>query len=176
MTSPFTHVVNVRTLPRKGRDERREANETEREAIARHLDVPAVERAVFAAEVLPWKRDGIRIAGHLDVELTQVCVVSLEPVPAHIDEPFEALLVPEGSRLAAPREPTVEMTLDAEGEDAPETFSGDTIDLAETWLEFLTLALDPFPRAPGAELSVDDGAAKPSPFAALAALKVANDP
>ena len=172
---PFEHTVNVRTLPRNGREERREANDKERAAIARHLGVESVKRAKFEADVLPWKRDGIRIAGHLSVDLVQACVVSLEPVPEAVDEPFEALLVPEGSRLATPEPASAEMMLDADGDDAPETFEGDTIDLAAVWMEFLALAIEPFPRAPGAELAVDEGEAKPSPFAALAALKPAND-
>ena len=172
---PFEHHVNVRTLPKKGREETREASEKEREAVARHLGLEAVSHAKFTADVLPWKRDGIRIAGHLAVDLVQACVVSLEPVAETVDEPFEALLVPEGSRLASPDPATAEMVLNAEGDDAPETFEGDTIDLAAVWLEFLALAIEPFPRAAGAELAVDDTDEKPSPFAALAALKAAND-
>ena len=90
-----------------------------------------------------------------------------------INEAFETILVPANSKLAAP--PSPEMVLDAEGDDPPETFEGDTIDLAEVWMEFLALAIDPFPRAPGAELPETADDPKPSPFAALAALRPAND-
>lgn len=175
MSGPFRRVVNVRTLPRKGREERHVADDAERRAIADHLDVVSVESAAFEAKVVPWKRDGVRIEGRLAADLTQACVVSLEPVAASIDEPFEAILVPEGSKLAAPRQTDAEMLLDAEGEDPPETFEGDTIDLADVWLEFLALAIDPFPRKPDAELPGEAEEGNPSPFAALAALKPAND-
>lgn len=176
---PFTHPVNVRTLPRRGRDEAYEPDEATRAAIARQLDVTAVRSAKFTAQIAPWKRDGIRVEGRIEADLEQACSVSLEPIDTRIDEPFAMLLVPEGSKLAAPPpEPGQgenELVLNAYGEDPPETFSGDTIDLAEIWLEFLTLAVDPFARAPDAKLPVESQDARPSPFAALSALKPAND-
>ncbi len=67
--------------------------------------------------------------------------------------------------------------LDPEGDDPPETFEGDSIDLWPFVLEMLVLALDPFPRAPDAQLPTGpDEANEPenagkSPFAVLQALK-----
>ena len=40
--------------------------------------------------------------------------------------------------------------LDADGPDSPETFSGDTIDVGALAEEFFGLAIDPYPRKPGA--------------------------
>ena len=57
-----------------------------------------------------------------------------------------------------------------------EPLEEDRLDLAEIAAEELYLALDPYPRAPGARVSAGDnggenGPARTGPFAALAALK-----
>ena len=57
------------------------------------------------------------------------------------------------------------------------------LDLARLIADSLALALDPYPRAPGASLDSletdgdgqGDGPARPAPFAALAALKRGSD-
>jgi hypothetical protein len=66
--------------------------------------------------------------------------------------------VPEGSKLAIPvRSIEGEILLDAEGEDSPETFSGDFVDVGHLAEEFFAMGIDPYPRKPGAEVkSVED--------------------
>ena len=58
-------------------------------------------------------------------------------------------------------------------EDAPEAIESLHYDLAAPALEEYSLALDPYPRAPGAEFSSPDGTsdARDNPFAVLKALK-----
>jgi hypothetical protein len=60
--------------------------------------------------------------------------------------------------------------------DQPEVVASPAIDLGGTVLEHFSLALDPYPRAPGAKLPAEPeiGVDEPvqSPFAALAGLKV----
>lgn len=176
MSAPLSHTVNVRTLPRKGRDESLVPDEEARGRIAAALDLVALERAEFEAHVAPWRSGGVEVEGRVRAELVQSCVVSNEPVPATIDEPFTTILVPEGSPLAQPDWAAGgEMVLTDESDDPPETFSGDAIDLGAIWFEYLSLAIDPFPRAPDAELPPQAGEKEPSPFAALAGLKL-DDP
>lgn len=168
----FQHRINVRTLPRKGRVEEHAATEAEREEIAAEAGVASIERMTFRADVTPWRKGGVTVKGKIEGSLTQECVVTLDPVREEIDETFEARFVPEGSKLERPIEaPDGELVLDAEGEDMPETFAGDSIDLADVWLEFLVLALDPFPRKPGVELPEIDEDREQSPFAALEGLR-----
>lgn len=171
MSAPIRHVVNVRNMPRRGRDEAFEADGEARERIARHLDVRAVDAFSAQAEVTRWRGDGVRVRGRVRAQLQQDCVVTLEPMVSEVDEPFDALFVPETSPLAPQREGDAQLVVDAEGEDPPETFAGDTLDLGEVWMEFLALAVDPFPRLPDAELHAQRDEADPSPFAALAALR-----
>ena len=64
------------------------------------------------------------------------------------------------------------MILDPMGDDIPDTFIGDSLDLAGPWLETFALGIDPFARIDGAEFSNENiDSERESPFAALAALK-----
>ena len=100
-------------------------------------------------------------------------MVTLEPVDAEIDEPVEAIFVPEGSRLARiAANDSGEMILDPEGPDVPETFTGDTIDVGVTVSEHAALAIDPYPRKEGASFderieSTQKDDVRPNPFAVL---------
>tara|TARA_R110002020_G_scaffold474702_1_gene706798 strand:- start:6693 stop:7256 length:564 start_codon:yes stop_codon:yes gene_type:complete len=133
----------------------------------------------FEAEIVlgRWKRDGVRVKGHVSVSILQDCVVTLEPVPQQIEEDFEAVFLPENSRLAKRvHDGSTEMFLDPEGPDAPETFSGDSIDVGAVAAEFAALAIDPYPRKQGVEFSNriesdPEADKKPSPFAVLHGLK-----
>ncbi|TIT56062.1 MAG: DUF177 domain-containing protein, partial [Mesorhizobium sp.] len=90
-------------------------------------------------------------------DITQACIVTLDPVQAHIDEPVEALLLPEDSKLGRQGyDGGGEILLDADGPDSPETFSGDTIDVGALAEQFFGLAIDPYPRKPGASLDAGD--------------------
>ncbi|MAY60719.1 MAG: metal-binding protein [Rhizobiales bacterium] len=149
-----------------------DADATERKEIANVWDVPAVESFTGEAAVSRWKRDGVRVKGHVKVRIVQDCVVTLEPVEQTISEDFEALFVPENSRLAR-REPSDgELFVDPDGADIPDTFSGDSIDLGAVAAEFAALAIDPYPRKEGAEFEefIESDPAedkKESPFAVL---------
>ena len=175
-TTPFTHPMNVRTLPRKGRNVVFSAPDDVRQRIADAYGLLDVE--VFEATALlePWKRDGVQITGRVKTRITQPCAITSEPLEAIVDEGVEVIFVPDGSRLSKPRtNDDGELILDPEGADLPETFVGDSIDLAAVWLEFFALGLDPFARKEGAEFvepQADNDDPDPnSPFATLSSLK-----
>lgn len=168
--SPVSFQVSVARLARAGLPVWLEADEEQRAALAREHGLLAVERFRVDAVVAPWQRDAIKVKGRVSASIVQACVLTLEPVPAAIDEEFEAVLVPERSRLARP--PATdrgELVLDAEGDDLPETFSGDHVDVGAMAEEFFELAIDPYPRAPGATLAAaqgggEEGDGRPNPF------------
>jgi uncharacterized metal-binding protein YceD (DUF177 family) len=121
----------------------------------------------------------VEISGELRARIEQPCVVTLETVEQQILEDFRFTFLPEKSALAKPPSAADrEIVLDPEGEDPPELFSGDSIDVWPIVFEALCLSIDPFPRKPGVEFPAA-GAASPgspeeestSPFAALKALK-----
>ena len=174
---PFSEPVNVRRLPKKGERLQLSLTDDVKKHLLSEYDLLGVDQFHCEAIVSPWKKNGVRVEGRVTAQLTQPCAVTGEPLQTKLDEFIEALFVPEGSKLALPRlDERGEIVLDAEGDDLPETFSGDSIDLAEIWMEFFALGYDPYARMDGVELDPDlvgDGeiGEKASPFAVLEALK-----
>ena len=173
MTGPLSRPVDVRSLPAKGYREAVEPNEAERASLVMANDLLELNSFKADVRIEPWGADGVRVAGRIAAQVTQRCVVSLEPVSSAIDEPFDAILVPEGSPLA--RADDGEVVLDGESDDLPETFVPPVVDIGGVVSEFFTLALDPYPRAPGASLPAAAGGAVPNPFAMLRALKLGGE-
>lgn len=151
LESPVSFPVHVSRLPKKGLPVAIVADDRQREALASAHGLNEVVRFRADMEVVGWKKGGVKVTGRVRADIVQNCIVTLEPVDEAIDEEFSALFLPEGSRLAVPRRTDEgEILLDAEGEDAPELFSGDTIDAGALAEEFFTLAINPYPRKPGA--------------------------
>lgn len=154
------------------------ANEAERKALAERFDLISIDS--LTAEVSLRRISSsrlVRVAGRVAADVVQTCVVTLEPVPAHVEEDFELVFAPEED-LDEDDLSSAEIMLDAEAEDPPEPMPNGVIDVGEVAAEHLALGLDPFPRRPGAELPAeyapqpeDEPAEKPNPFAVLASLK-----
>ncbi len=149
--SPISYPVNVARLPQKGMPVRIDASEKQRAALAELHGLNGVASLRVDMTVTPWKRNGVRVAGKVQAKVEQTCVVTLEPLENVVSEPFETVFLPENSRLG--REgfgQGGEIILDAEGDDSPETFTGDWIDVGALAEEFFGLGLDPYPRKPDA--------------------------
>lgn len=134
--------------------ERIEATEAERAAVARRLDLVALDG--LAAELRLRRTEGgtiIALAGHLEAEATQSCVVSLQPVRSQVSEDFTALysVAPAGGGACGPDE-VDSVEVDAMGDDPPETLGPEGLDLGETVVQQLAMALDPYPRHDNASL------------------------
>jgi uncharacterized metal-binding protein YceD (DUF177 family) len=144
-----------------------EADADERIALARRFALPRIDR-LAARFVLCRDAAGIVAKGHLSAAVTQACVVTDEPVPAVVEEDFALRFVPEGSE----QDDDIELS-----EDSCDTvfYTGGSIDLGEAAAETLALALDPFPRSPGAAQALKDAGVlseeEAGPFGALAALR-----
>lgn len=159
--SPISFRINVARLPARGMPVRLEADAGQREALAGAHGLVAVDRLEAELTVTAWKRGGVRIAGRVRAAIRQECIVTLEPVGEVVDEEISALFVPEGSKLAVPRlSQEGEIVLDAEGDDAPETFSGDEIDVGQLAEEFFALGINPYPRKSGAAWEAGAAAAQ----------------
>ena len=145
------------------------ADDEERTAVADRLDLLNLDR--FEAHAV-LSRDGLKVraSGRLMAALCQSCVATGEAVPAHIDEPFDLLFVPEPKSRSADDE--IEL-----GEDELDTIfhDGSAIDLGGAIADTLALSLDPYPRSAGADAALREAGVlaeeEASPFAALAALK-----
>ena len=163
---PVSFEVNVARLPQNGLPVTIEPDATQREALAKVHGLLSVEHYRADLLAMRWKRNGVRVEGRVVADITQACVVTLDPIAAHIDEPVEGLFLPDDSKLGRQGfEGGGEILIDAEGPDSPEIFAGDTIDVGELAEQFFGLAIDPYPRKKGVSLiSGDDGEPVESEF------------
>ena len=172
---PLSLEVNVQVLPQKGMKLKIEPDAAQLKLIADEADIVSVERFVAELEFRRWQRKGVSVTGHVSADITQECVVTLEPVKSTIREEIDRTFLPEGSKLLKPKlDDEGELVLDVEGRDEPEMFGGVTLDAFAIALEHFILGIDPFPRKEGAEFGemisgeeVSKEDAKESPFAAL---------
>ena len=149
------------------------ADEGERETIARRLGLVSLDRLEANAAL---ERDGARIRarGRVRAALEQCCVATGEPVGDHVDEPFDLMFLPE------PRAGEAEEEVELAPEDCDVVFhDGTAIDLGGAVTDTLALAINPYPRSPGAEAALQQAGVlteeQASPFAVLAKLKKDGD-
>lgn len=145
------------------------AGEAECAAIADRLGLLRLDRFEIHAVL---GRDGqtVRATGRIKAALDQACVATGDPVPAHVDEPFELVFLPEPRRGSADEE------IELDTGDLDMLFhDGSAIDLGGALADTLALALDPYPRSAGADAALKEAGVlseeEAGPFAALAALK-----
>ena len=135
-----------------------EASPAECAAIATRLLIPSVE-ALRCEWTLSARGAVFDATGSLTAQLHQECVVSLDAFPVAVAERFAVRFVPAGQESE-----------DADDPEQPDElpYDGASLDLGEATVEQLALALDPYPRKPGAVLPEDVSDAADNPFDALA--------
>ena len=145
------------------------ADDAERSAIAKRLGLQSLER-LEAHVCLDRSGEIVRAKGRLLAALGQSCVVTGDPVAAHVDEPFSLLFTPE----PAAGGPDEEIEL---GESDCDTvfYDGAAIDRGGAIADTLALSLDPYPRSAAAEATLKEAGVlseeQASPFAVLAKLR-----
>lgn len=139
----------------------------ERAALAKRFDLIGIER-LAGDFTIRSEAAGIAVDGRVTAALTQACSVTGDPLPAIIDEPVALLFVAAGGDGAE----EVEL---GNGDLDIIPYDGGAIDLGEVAAETMALALDPFPRGPGAEAALKAAGViseeEAGPFGALAGLK-----
>lgn len=167
MEPEFSRCISIEGItPDKIRKETIEATEEECVALAKRFDLR--ELSGFKAELSIHRVDGgvVRLSGHFEAEVVQSCVVSLQDVHADISADFETFFSEDSHRLD---DEDVELYLDEE--DVPEAIVNGEIDLGEIVAQYLSLELEPYPRAPGvslaAQLSETGLEVRNSPFSVL---------
>ena len=169
---PLTRVVRIEALPKEGQSVTIEASAAEREALAELYDLPAIAALTATLRVEPAGQGGARVTGAVRGELTQICVLTLEPFPATVEEAVDVRFAPGAEEESARRAARETLTLSLADEDDPDPVIDGKIDLGALAAEFFALGLDPYPRKPGAEfVAPAEPAPGDSPFAALAARK-----
>lgn len=179
--SEFSHFLETDQIGPAGHRLSLSASQPERNGLAKRFRIPAVHKLEADLTVYPAGKDGhFHLSGHVVADVEQTCVVSLEPVQEHIDieisrhfVPAEELAVEEAPETAGDEDDAD--WLDPEGDDPPDPIIDNRLDIGGAVAEEVALALDPYPRKPGATLpegyKPDGEAEPPSPFAVLAKLK-----
>ena len=170
MTSPeFSRPVRIDTLGTAPRPIAIAAEEGERAGLARRFGLIALDRLEAEAAV-SRHGEAVRASGTLRAEVRQACVATGEAVPAVIEEPFAIEFRPHPAGGRSDEE--IELS---EGELDVVFYDGAAADLGEAVAETLSLALDPFPRSPGAEAALREAGVQTEeearPAGALAGLK-----
>ena len=136
-----------------------EAKPDELPAIAARLRVLALASLHCAFKLRRVGASTVEAEGVLRAQVTETCVVSLDPFSHDVQEAFTVHFVPSGAEDDDPDPEAVDQI----------PCAGGAADLGEAAVEQLALALDPFPRKPGAALPDEASEDTPSPFAALLA-------
>jgi uncharacterized metal-binding protein YceD (DUF177 family) len=175
MTSNLQFVVPLKELTGEPVAFDLRATAAEQQELRRRFDLVALKDLAAQGTIYPLQGGaGLRVEGHLAAEVTQNCVVTLEPVVQKIDEDFALEFGATGDVIEAA---SGEMVILADQEQ-PEPMPENGLDVGGLVAEQLALAIDPYPRKEGADLQqvmerlgIDAQAGKPNPFAALEALK-----
>jgi uncharacterized metal-binding protein YceD (DUF177 family) len=174
---PWSVPVAVAQIPDTGLHRDFEADRAEREAMAAVAGLRNILSASASLD-LALKRGGrVHVTGRVRARIGQTCVVTLDPIESEIDEDIDLMFAPaeQISQLSDLVEEPAES--DPEIPDPPEPIVNGVIDLGRLATDALFLAVDPYPRKPGAVFEPHLEAADPEdhPFAALKALRGDSD-
>ncbi len=165
----LSRAFDTSQLPADGVETEFVADEEERAGLAAAYGPVAVNALSATARLTPIGKGAVEVEGRVVADIVQSCVVSLEPVAQHIDETFAARFVPADAPEVA-GQGGKEVVIDPAAPDPPEVMDGTTIDLGALVEEMFVLAIDPYPRAPGAvlpEVGEEEEGERESPFAVL---------
>jgi len=168
----FSRPVAVETLSLGESRQRMEATPEECAALAERFGLLSLDN--FIADLMlnrtgHGKRIRIGLKGTLTANLTQTCVVTLDPVPARIKAEIETMFDSDVDDTEAGND------IDEGFDDPDEPIIDGVIDLGETVAQFLALEIDPFPRIEGAdeeEMKLESDESSQNPFAVLEKLKI----
>jgi uncharacterized metal-binding protein YceD (DUF177 family) len=176
---PYSSPYDLEKLPEKGLELVLEPAAAERDRIAAWLGIEALDHLKVVVRVTRGGSGRFSYRGHFEADVVQACVVTLEPVPSHIEEDIDRSfqLAPAvahpARRSRKPAIPPVVAIGDLEAE-GPDLLESPVVDLAAPVLEELSLSLDPYPRKAGVAFTQPEEApAGPAdnPFAVLGKLK-----
>ncbi len=140
-----------------------EADAEERADLARRLAIVSVEHAAATVTLQRVGGGVIHAMGFVRADVTQSCVVTLAPVPDHVEEEFEGWF---GDKTAAVSFVRARQERDAkkghteaeilEESVDPEPIVNGKVDIGELATQYLSLGLNPYPHAEGVVHSVTD--------------------
>lgn len=152
----YSYRVKVDEIPERGQTVDIAVPQEALQAIAKSFGLVSVSD-LTASIALKRKGKEVHATGTMQAHVTQTCVVSLDAFDETVQENVDLRFAPDAPALDDVNAPL----------DAPDPIIGGEIELGGLVVEFLALALDPYPRKPGAEFQFKDETAGEHPFAAL---------
>lgn len=171
MTDALPWTLAETEIPARGLDINRTATPEECLEVARQLDIIACDSLSITGRIKAEKGDRFHFVGTLVADLKQTCVVSLDPLPTHVESKINVYFGPPPAAETADDEDE-DFDPFAEADDEP--VENGVIPLGRVVFEELATRLDPYPRKPGLDFDWQDPAAESSPanpFAKLESLK-----
>jgi uncharacterized metal-binding protein YceD (DUF177 family) len=173
MNPEFSHILDANLLLQGPEALMVSANEGELEKVKERLGLVSLDslKATIKVHAPTRTQKCIQLDVVLKATLSQTCVVSLGPVEETVQERFSLLL----SKDPEPEEALQDDNwLDLAEEEAETIYVGESgvFDIGEIIVQYLSLAINPYPRRPDAAFTalIEDMPSK-NPFATLKALK-----
>ncbi len=148
------------------------ADEGELAALQGRFAIEALHAASAELSIAAAGEGVVHVSGTVRAKLSQICIVSLEPVDEEVAETVAVTYLPPGVE-----EPHVAPDGDLESADEYEAFDGLSIDLGELTAQQIAAAINPYPRKAGVvfgnqgQLGDNDREERDNPFAVLETLK-----
>jgi Large ribosomal RNA subunit accumulation protein YceD len=170
---PWRAFVTVSQIPDNGLHRDIEADSAARAAMAELAGLREISSARASFDITLMSGGRVHVAGRVQALIGQTCIVTLDPIKNEIDEAVDLIFAP-AEQLADLVDVDDAGEREAEIVDQPEPFENGVIDLGRLATDVLFLAIDPYPRKPGAVFEPQVVAADPQdhPFAALKTLKI----
>jgi len=164
---------NVTEIPERGLNTSRSASASDLAELGDILELLSLDKLSATYRIEPLRQGRYLLAGTVDADVTQTCVVTLEPLKSHVHEAFEVEFWPTDQMETADGQSSEE-EVDPEARDV-EPIEDGRIAVGRIVAETLATAIDPYPRKPDASFDWTDEKARadgnPNPFAVLAKLK-----
>lgn len=139
--SEMQRIIDIGALTDSGRAVDFVASPEECAAVAKRLGLMAVRDLRVLGRLDPIRKGrATRFTARMTAGVIQSCVVSLDPVDAVIDEDLQIRLVTE-----EPQQSSAELDLEPDEEDI-EVVNEGLVDVGDICVQYLALALDPYPR------------------------------
>ena len=177
----FTRPIAMADVGNDGLKLEIQADAVELSRLAERLGVVELKSLTAKGSIHRTKTGQYAVNIDFSAEVLQSCVISLETVTSLVHDRFSESFADEGGITET------EIDIDPVGDDPPGAIVDGRIDVGELVVQYLALAIDPYPRKPGAIVGTDglqgvtvnaperDEGQKENPFAALGALRAVSD-
>ena len=178
MAPEFSRILDASKLLQKPHPIILQVKEEEKEPVAARLGLIALGEFKTTITVCPPHelQKLIQLDMVMEAKVTQACVASLKSVEGTIKESFSLLLSPKPEPVFSETAETALLALAQEEMETLYLNGEDFFDMGEILVQYLSLALDPYPRHPEGEVlrdGLDDQ--KQNPFEALKNLNPPKD-